>query len=100
TGQYMVQLFATNNYDDGKAPPTRPRKVQVSRLAASAPAASATGFFKSGGALQLKVNRMPRPGEDMVCIIGYQNNDLSSQPVSGSIALFYNEKAFKSESFA
>ena len=29
TGEYDVRLYATNNYDDGKKPNTRPRRVRV-----------------------------------------------------------------------
>lgn len=29
TGTYDVRVYATNNYDDGKPPPTKPKKLSV-----------------------------------------------------------------------
>src|SRR6185312_5171202 len=71
TGNYEVRLYATNNYDDGKPPPTRPRPVKIknkSVIAANRPPV----FFKEEDKLMMKVNRMPRPGEEMVLLIGHR----------------------------
>jgi len=94
TGNYEVRLYATNNYDDGKPPPTRPRPVKIknkSVIAANAP----SGFFKNDGNLMMKVNRLPRPGEEMILVIGHQR-----QAGNGSLLLLYNEKQFKQDNFA
>ncbi len=43
---------------------------------------------------------MPRPGEDMVLLLGYRNKPGSpTQAVSGSVMLLYNEKQFGQNSF-
>lgn len=97
SGEYMVRLFATNNYDDGKAPPTRPRKIKVKVGGTLASGSDHDGFFKKGQQLLLKVNRMPKPDEDMVCILGYKNPD--DKPFSGSLVLFYNDKKFRKKNF-
>ncbi|GAB3364482.1 hypothetical protein GCM10027566_33960 [Arachidicoccus ginsenosidivorans] len=99
TGSYNVQLYATNNYDDGKTPPTRPRRINVTQNNIAATNQGHTGFFSKGNQIQLKVNRMPKPGEDMVCIIGYQNPGGSKEALNGSLVLFYNDKAFKKKNF-
>jgi hypothetical protein len=98
TGTYQVRLFATNNYDDGKPPPTRPRPVRIRSKTLYAANKTSPSFFRQGGAIEMKVNRMPKPDEDMVVIIGYRN--LINKPaVNGSLALFYNEKLFKKNNF-
>ncbi|AXY73479.1 PKD domain-containing protein [Paraflavitalea soli] len=99
TGDYPVRLWATNNYDDGKKPPTRLKKIKVEKktmLAANTPPA----FFKGGGSLEMITNQMPRPGEDMVLLLGYRNKPGShTATVSGSVMLLYNEKQFGQNSF-
>ncbi len=97
TGTYDVRLYATNNYDDGKPPTSRPKKTNVNNKTMLATLES-SGFFKERGTLEMKVNRMPRPGEDLVLIVGYRNQD-NDQPQKGSLVLFYNEKEFKTNSF-
>jgi hypothetical protein len=96
TGVYQVRLYATNNYDDGKAPPTRPRPVKVRKKPAGRDA-WASHFFHGGGDIEMKINRYPRPGEDFVTVVGYRNQGRDS--LSGSIVLFYNERQFGQEGF-
>ena len=98
TGDYQVRLFATNNYDDGKPPPTRPKPLRVTNTKPIYAANNNPSFFKTGGAIEMKVNRMPRPDEDMVLIIAYRNPDKNSV-MSGSLVLFYNEKQFRKNNF-
>ncbi|TDW97431.1 PKD domain-containing protein [Dinghuibacter silviterrae] len=97
TGTYRVRLYATNNYDDGKAPPTRPRPVKVRKTPAGRNA-WASHFFHGSGEIELKVNRYPRPGENFVTVVGYRNQGADS--LSGSIVLFYNERMMDREGFA
>lgn len=97
TGTYQVRLFATNNYDDGKKPRSRPRPVKVKTrtlLAANNP----SNFFSGKGVLEMKTNCMPLPGEDMLLMLGYRNLQVQAG-VSGSIMLLYNEKQFRQSSF-
>ncbi|MBO9561557.1 MAG: PKD domain-containing protein [Niastella sp.] len=99
TGDYPVRLYATNNYDDGKKPPTRLKKIKVEKKTMLA-ANTAPAFFKGQGSLEMMTNQMPRPGEDMVLLLGYRNKPGSQlQAVSGSVMLLYNEKQFAQNSF-
>jgi len=97
TGEYQVRLYATNNYDDGKAPPTRPRPVKIKKKSASTDA-WASHFFHGDAGIEMKINRYPRPGEDFVTVIGYRNRGADS--LSGSIVLFYNEREVGQDGFA
>lgn len=89
TGTYAIRLYATNNYDDGKAPPTRPRKVKIKKRTVSRDA-WVSHFFHGDGDVEVKINRYPRPGEDFVAIVGYRNRYQDS--LSGNIVLFYNDR--------
>ncbi|GGB12888.1 hypothetical protein GCM10011511_40670 [Puia dinghuensis] len=97
TGVYQVRLYATNNYDDGKAPPTRPHPIKVRKRSLSREAL-ASHFFHGGGDIEMKINRYPRPGENFVTVIGYRNQ--GSDSLGGSIVLFYNERQFDQQGFA
>jgi hypothetical protein len=96
TGLYQVRLYATNNYDDGKAPPTRPRPVKI-RKKPTGTNTWASHFFHGSGNIEMKVNRNPRPGEDFVTLIGYRNQ--SADSLKGSIVLFFNERQFGQDGF-
>ena len=97
TGEYQVRLYATNNYDDGKAPPTRPRPVKVKKKSTNTDA-WASHFFRGNGDIEMKINRYPKPGEDFVTVVGYRNKGRDS--LSGSLILFYNERQFGQDGFA
>jgi PKD repeat protein len=97
TGEYQVRFYATNNYDDGKAPPTRPRPVKVKKKIAGADG-WASHFFRGRGGIEMKINRYPKPGEDFVTIVGYRNRN--GAPFSGSVVLFYNERQIGRDGFA
>ncbi len=98
TGDYDVRLFATNNYDDGKPPPLRPKRIKVRSKNNTYALDKSPGFFKQGGAIEMKVNCMPKPDEDMVLVMGYRNQS-QSNPVNGSMLLFYNERQFRKNNF-
>jgi PKD repeat protein len=98
TGDYEVRLYATNNYDDGKKPNTRPRRVRVNKRSMLAENKTPS-FFTGEGSLEIKANQMPKPGEDMVLLIGYRNTGNNATPVSGSVMLLYNEKQFSQNCF-
>jgi len=101
SGSYNVRLYATNNYDDGKPPPTRPKKIEAPKAPPSKLASLPTPqFFKSGEAIELKANRMPRPAEEMVLLIGYRNKQEWSIPgLSGKLVILFNEKQFTRDNF-
>lgn len=92
TGTYEAKLWATNNYDTGKPPATRPKKVVINEITNTVDdVASMTEDFI------LKRNREPMINEEMVMILSYKNtNNYSS---SGNIHLFYNEMVFKNDNF-
>jgi len=103
TLKYDVRLFATNSYDDGKRPPTRPKPLKPGSsrpiLAANKPAAEAL-FFKSGGSVEMKTNCMPKPGDDMMLVLGYRNkpeNGLAN--LNGTLSILYNDKEFNKDNF-
>jgi PKD repeat protein len=98
TGDYDVRLYATNNYDDGKKPNTRPRRVRVNNRSNLAQNRSPS-FFSGDGSLEIRANQMPKPGEDMVLLIGYRNKSNNAAPLSGSVMLLYNEKQFGQSCF-
>jgi len=97
TGTYAIRLYATNNYDDGKAPPTRPRKIKIKKKSLIKDA-WVSHFFHGSGDVELKINRYPKPGEDFVAILGYRNQYQDS--LSGSIVLFYNDRQLDRQGFS
>ena len=98
TGDYDVRVYATNNYDDGKKPNTRPRRVRVNNRSMLAENKT-PAFFTGDGSLEIRANQMPKPGEDMVLLIGYRNKANNLAPISGSVMLLYNEKQFGQNCF-
>lgn len=98
TGLYHARLFATNNYDDGKPPPLKPKPVRVSSKNSLYAVTKNPSFFKQGGAIEMRVNCMPRPDENMVLIIGYRN-EKEMTAMNGSMVLFYNERQFRKNNF-
>lgn len=97
TGVFQVRLFATNNYDDGKPPPTRPHPVKIRRKVVGRDA-WASHFFHGNGDIEMKINRYPRPGENFVTVVGYRNQ--RGDTLGGSIVLFYNERQLGKDGFA
>ncbi|MFH6998113.1 PKD domain-containing protein [Flavobacterium sp. FlaQc-57] len=94
-GTYTTRLAVTNNYDNGKPPATRPKKVAVNDITDSnykdiASIADQNGFT-------IIKNCDPIPDQEMVVVVSYQN--LENYVSSGKLYLFYNEKQFKSNNF-
>ena len=91
-GDYEVRLWATNNYDNGKPPTTRPKKITVNEVSASAnDAASMDEDFT------LKRNREPMPEEEMVVVVSYKNT--KNYTTNGKLYMFYNEQKYKANNF-
>lgn len=100
TGNFDIRLFATNNYDDGKKPPTRLRRVKVEKKKTMLAMNNQPSFFSGNGSLEIRANQQPKPGEDLVLLMGYRNKPGAPvQAVSGSIMLLYNEKQFSQNGF-
>ncbi len=91
-GTYELKLWATNNYDAGKPPATRPQKVEVKEVTTEATeSASMTDDF------MLQKNREPIPNEEIVVILSYKN--LKNYTAKGKVYLFFNEQKYKSSNF-
>lgn len=95
TGDYKVNLSVTNNYDNGKAPSTRPKIVSVSEL-------SDTNYdniasLSDTTSVYLFANRDPIPDEEITVVVSYQN--LLNYVANGKLYLFYNDKEFKNKNF-
>ncbi len=96
-----VRLFATNNYDDGKRPPTRPKPIKpAGNKPLMASNTSQPDFFKMGGSTELKSNCMPKPGDEMMLVLGYRNKaENGIQNLNGTLAILYNDKEFSNNNF-
>lgn len=92
-GEYEVKLWATNNYDSGKTPTTRPQKVKTNDKAD----ASQNEVQLMDDNIVLKRNREPLPDEDFVVILSYKNE--KDYVTNGKIYFYYNEKEFKNDNF-
>ncbi|WP_282133912.1 DUF7619 domain-containing protein [Seonamhaeicola maritimus] len=91
-GEYEVKLWATNNYDNGKPPTTRPKKIAVTNVPEDyQDVASMDEDFT------LKRNREPVPDQEMVTIVSYKNT--KEYITNGKLYLFYNELKYKNDNF-
>lgn len=93
-GEYNVRLQVTNNYDNGKPPPSRPKTIKVSEAKHKPGPLSMEGDFE--GLAMLKT-REPVPEEDMVVVMRYKN-DLA-HTTNGKLYIYYNERKFKASNF-
>ena len=93
SGTYEVKLWATNNYDSGKTPTTRPQKVTTTDKADT----SENEVQLMDDNIVLKRNREPLPEEDFVVILSYKNE--KNYVTNGKIYIYYNEKEFKNDNF-
>ena len=91
-GEYTVRLWATNNYDTGKPPVTRPKKINIS---------NANDNFEEeasmDSALSLQRNREPIPNEEIVVVFSYKNT--KTYTTNGRFFLFYNEAKYDTDNF-
>jgi len=94
-GTYTTRLAVTNNYDNGKPPATRPKKVAINDIT-DTNYKDIVSIADQNGFTILK-NCDPIPEQEMVVVVGYQN--LENYVSSGKLYLFYNEKQFKSNNF-
>ncbi len=97
----LARLYATNNYDDGKRPPTKPRPIKpASTKPMIASLTKEPSLFKMGGNIELKSNCMPKPGDDMMVVFGYRNKtENGQQNLNGTVAILYNDKEFSNNNF-
>ncbi len=92
TGEYEVRLWATNNYDTGKPPTTRPKKIRIDN-------ADNTHQDQASmdNAIDLQRNREPMPEEEIVVIFKYKNT--KDYTTNGKLFLFYNETKYSDANF-
>ncbi|MFV8363712.1 PKD domain-containing protein [Flavobacterium sp. ZT3P35] len=94
-GTYTSRLTVTNNYDNGKPPATRPKKVVVNEIDTDSYKNIASIEEQNGFIIQK--NRDPIPEQEIVVIVSYQN--MENYVSNGKLYLFYNEKQFKNNNF-
>ena len=94
-GTYNTRLTVTNNYDNGKPPATRPKKVVINDISTKTFDEIASVAEQNGFALQKNCD--PIPDQEMEVILSYQN--LENYVTNGKLYLFYNEKQFKDNNF-
>ena len=94
-GTYTARLAVTNNYDNGKPPATRPKKVAINEIEDNPYQDIASIADQNGFTIQKNCD--PIPDQKMEVILSYQN--LENYVASGKIYLFYNEKQFKNNNF-
>jgi PKD repeat protein len=94
-GTYTVRLAVTNNYDNGKPPATRPKKVVVNDIEDSSYKDIASIAVQNG--LSIQKNCDPIPEQEMQVIVSYEN--MENYVTNGKLYLFYNEKQFKNNNF-
>ena len=94
-GTYTSRLTVTNNYDNGKPPATRPKKVVINEIDNDSYKNIASIEDQNGFAIQK--NRDPIPEQEIVVIVSYQN--MENYVSNGKLYLFYNEKQFKNNNF-
>ena len=94
-GTYNARVAVTNNYDNGKPPTTRPKKVAINEV--STDIYTDIASIESQNGLNIQKNCDPIPDQEMVVILSYQN--LENYVANGKLYLFYNEKQFKNNNF-
>lgn len=92
TGEYEVRLWATNNYDNGKPPTSRPKKIAINSVITEV-----SDIASMDEDFILKRNREPVPDEEMVLVMRYKNT--KDYVANGKLYLFYNEQQYKANNF-
>ena len=94
-GTFNARLAVTNNYDNGKPPSTRPKKVVVNEISNTLYKDIAS--IESENGFTIQKNCDPIPEQEIVVVLSYQN--LENYVTNGKLYLFYNEKQFKNKNF-
>ncbi len=94
-GTYTARLAVTNNYDNGKPPATRPKKIAINETSDDIYQDIASIEDQNGFSIQKNCD--PIPEQEMVVILSYQN--MENYVTNGKLYLFYNEKQFKNNNF-
>ncbi|WP_452223964.1 DUF7849 domain-containing protein [Lacinutrix chionoecetis] len=92
SGDYEVKYWATNVYDTGKPPTSRPKKIKVDDANDTAEASSSMVED-----LSLIRNREPMPSEEMVVVMSYKN--YKDYATNGTLHLYFNEQKYRADNF-
>ena len=94
-GTYTARLTVTNNYDNGKPPATRPKKVVVNDI--EDPTYKDIASIADQNGLSIFKNCDPIPDQEIQVVVSYEN--LENYVTNGKLYLFFNEKQFKKNNF-
>lgn len=92
TGDYEVKYWATNVYDTGKPPTSRPKKINIDNASDTAEAS-----MSMTEDIALIRNREPMPNEEMVVVMSYKN--YKDYATNGTLHLYFNEQKYKADNF-
>jgi PKD repeat protein len=98
SGEYQVRLVATNNYDDGKPPTSRPKLAAITEISESSLVADENAdLIMEHNAFRLLKNREPMPAENIEFVLSYAND--KTYATDGRIYLFFNDQMFDKDNF-
>ncbi len=101
-GTYTARLAATNNYDDGKPPTTRPKSIFISNTETASNEQDILinedhKLIALHNGFRIQNNREPSPNQEMQLIVSYANDKKIT--TNGTLYLFFNDKKFKNKNF-
>ena len=96
-GEYTVRLAATNNYDDGLPPTSRPQKIIINEVGAVDFDDENNYLLAKHHGFRLVNDREPSPGQEMQFVVSYANKN--SYTTQGKLYVFFNEKKYKNKNF-
>lgn len=96
-GEYTTRLIATNNYDDGPPPTSRPKKVSITDVSSADYDDENRNLIDKYHAFRLLNNREPSPNQEMQLVVSYANS--KSYTTQGKLYVFFNEKKFNNKNF-
>ncbi len=102
SGTYTARLAATNNYDDGKPPTTRPKSIIISSNETASNEQDILvnedhKLISLHNGFRIQNNREPSPNQEMQLIVSYAND--KEITTNGTLYLFFNDKKFKNKNF-
>ena len=96
-GEYTTRLTATNNYDDGPPPTSRPKKLTITDVSSTDYDDENNNLIDKYQGFRLLNNREPSPNQEMQLVVSYANS--SDYTTQGKLYVFFNEKKYKSNNF-
>lgn len=96
-GSYDAYLLATGNYDKGKKPKKKGKKVELMASASPSQEDYLHVIKEDRKNIGIGAARNPSPEEETIIIISYRNNTPDYQ--YGKLHLFFNEKRFPTTHF-